>query len=125
MYFEKLALEVNAAAAGLEIVRPAVLRGRSGMDQRFTFVAKDEGGTYAFDLYTEVTEKEVLRTYMKKLDTGAEAHIICLKGRPTVEASELASYYSLGLMGPGKVEDFFRTKVSPRVAAPEPIRARA
>ena len=38
MYYEKLALEVGATVAGLNVVKPAVIRGESGVDQRFAFV---------------------------------------------------------------------------------------
>jgi hypothetical protein len=125
MYFEKLALEVNAVAAGLQVVKPATVRGRSGDDQRFAFVASDGSSTYAFEIFPEVSEKEVLRTYVKKLDAGVQACIVCLKGRPSVEASELACYYGIEVMGPGKVGDFFSRKVTPPAKVVEPLRATA
>jgi hypothetical protein len=111
MYYEKLALEVNAAASGLDVVKPAQLKGKSGIDQKFTFVAADGTTMYAFDIYPQVDEKEVLRTYLKKLDTGAETFIICLQGKPTPEAGALARQYGVEVLGPGSVGDFFNKKI--------------
>jgi len=112
MYFEKLALEVNAAASGLDVVKPAVIRGRSGIDQRFTFLAAEGTTMYAFDLYPQVSEKEVLKTYLKRLDTGAETYIVCLQGRPTLEAAFLARKFGIEVLGPGSVGDFFGEKIT-------------
>ena len=112
MYYEKLALEVNAAASGLDVVKPALLKGKSGIDQKFTFVAADGDTFYAFDIYPEVDEKEVLRTYLKKTDTGAETFIVCLQGKPTPEAGLLARQYGVEVLGPGSVGDFFNKKIT-------------
>jgi hypothetical protein len=119
LYFEKLALEVNAAASGLDVVKPAVLKGRSGIDQRFTFLASDGPVMYAFDIYPEVYEEEVMRTYLKKLDTGAETYIVCLQGRPTVGAAELARKYGVEVLGPGSVGDLFSKKITEQLIAVE------
>jgi len=119
LYFEKLALEVNAAASGLDVVKPAVLKGRSGTDQKFTFLATDGPVMYAFDIYPEVYEKEVMRTYLKKLDTGAETYIVCLQGRPTIEAAELARRYGIEVLGPGSVGDLFSSKITEQLRAVE------
>jgi hypothetical protein len=123
MYYEKLALEVNAAASGLNVIKPAILKGKSEYDQKFTFVAVDETSTYAFDIYPEVGEREVMRTYLKKLDTGAETYIVCLQGKPTPEAAALASEYGLGMLGPGSVGDFFNQRITQQLRAiAEPMR---
>jgi len=111
MYYEKLALEVNAQASGLTVVRPAVLRGESGSDQRFTVVATGNGSTYAFDISQALDEDQILRTYMKQLDTGARTFIVGMGGRPTPRAVELAQSYGIGLLGPGDVEEFFSKRL--------------
>jgi hypothetical protein len=117
MYYEKLALEVNAAASGLTVVKPAAIAGASGIDQKFTSVAADGPTSYAFDVYPEVTEKEVLKTYIKKLDTGAETYIVCLQGKSTPEAARLAREYGIDLLGPGNVGDFFSAKITQQLRA--------
>lgn len=117
MYYEKLALEVNAAASGLSVVKPASVKGKSGLDQKFTFVATDGTSTYAFDLYPEVGEKEVLRTYLKELDTGAETYMVCLQGKPTPEAADLAREYGLEVLGPGSVGEFFNKRIIQQLRA--------
>jgi len=123
MYYEKLALEVNAGASGLTVIKPAVLTGKSGYDQKFTFVATDGASNYAFDIYTEVSEREVMRSYLKKLDTGAETYVVCLQGRLTPEAAALAREYGLGVLGPGSVGDFFNKRITQQLRAmAQPLR---
>jgi hypothetical protein len=123
MYYEKLALEVGATVAGLDVVKPAVLRGESGAEQRFTFVASDSSGTYAFDIYNEVKEVEVLRTYIKKMDTGANAYVVCLSGRPDAKAKELARNYGIDVLGPMEVGDFFSSRIAQFIRSPKALRS--
>jgi predicted RecB family endonuclease len=122
MYYEKLALEVGATVAGLDVVKPAVLRGESGLDQRFTFVAGDGPDMYAFDVYTEVRETEILRTYVKKMDTGAKAFVVCLSGRPDAKAKELARNYGIDVLSPMEVGDFFSTRIAQFIKSPKAVR---
>jgi hypothetical protein len=117
MYYEKLALEVNAAASGLDVIKPAVLKGRSGLDQKFTFVAADGPAMYAFDIYPEVGENEVMRAYVKKIDTGADTFVVCLQGKPTPEAADMARSYGIEVLGPGSVGDFFNRKITQQLRA--------
>jgi hypothetical protein len=124
MYYEKLALEVGATVAGLDVVKPAVIRGESGVDQRFTFVAADGPEMYAFDVYTEVRETEILRTYVKKMDTGAKAFVVCLSGRPDAKAKELARNYGIDVLSPMQVGDFFSTRIAQFLRAPKTVRMR-
>jgi len=122
MYYEKLALEVGATVAGLDVVKPAVLRGESGLDQRFTFVAADGPCMYAFDVYTEVREAEILRTYVKKMDTGAKAFVVCLSGRPDAKAKELARNYGIDVLSPMEVGDFFSTRITQFIRSSKAVR---
>jgi hypothetical protein len=112
MYYEKLALEVNAAAAGLEVIKPASVRGESGRDQKFSFLATDGDTKYAFDIYPKIGEKEVLLTYIKKMDSGAETYIVSLQGRLPPEVAELARGYGIDVLGPGSVGDFFSSRIT-------------
>ena len=123
MYYEKLALEVGATVAGLNVVKPAVIRGESGIEQRFTFVASDGGDMYAFDVYNDVGEVEVLRTYVKKMDTGASAFVVCLSGRPGAKARELARNYGIDVLSPMDVGDFFSSRITQFIRAPKAVRA--
>ena len=118
MYYEKLALEVGATVAGLDVVKPAVVRGESGIDQRFAFVAADGAETYAFDIYTDVREVEILRTYVKKMDTGANAFVVCLSGRPDAKAKELARNYGIAVLSPMEVGDFFSSRIAQFIRSP-------
>ena len=119
MYYEKLALEVGATVAGFTVLKPPVVKGASGVEQRFTFVAVDGPETYAFDVCTEVKEVEIVRAYLKKMDTGANVFVVCLRGRPTPEARELARNYGMDVLSPMEVGDFFSTRIEERVRAPK------
>ena len=123
MYYEKLALEVGATVAGLDVVKPAVIRGESGTEQRFTFVASDGTETYAFDVYNEVREAEILRTYVKKMDTGAIAFVVCLSGRPDAKAKELARNYGIDVLSPMDVGDFFSSRITQYIRSPKAVSA--
>ena len=116
MYYEKLALEVGATVAGLRVTKPPVLMGDSGVEHRFTFVATDGPNTYAFDVFPEVGEVEILRTYVRKMDTGAEAYVVCLSGRPKPDAMRMAENYGIEVLGPKEVGDFFSRRIARRVA---------
>ena len=125
MYYEKLALEVGATVAGFSVIKPAVIRGESGTDQRFTFVAADGSQMYAFDVCTEVGQVEILRMYVKKMDTGAKTFVICLSGRPKPEAQELANCYGIEVLGPKEVGDFFSKRISQKIGAYMTARSRS
>ena len=122
MYYEKLALEVGATVAGLDVVKPAVIRGESGLDQKFTFVAADGQEMYAFDVYTEAREVEIIRTYIKKMDTGAKVFVVCLSGRPGAKAKELARNYGIDVLSPMEVGDFFSTRITQFIRSPKAAR---
>jgi hypothetical protein len=122
MYYEKLALEVGATVAGLDVVKPAIIRGESGAEQRFTFVAADGSELYAFDVYTEVGEVEILRTYVKKMDTGANSFVVCLAGHPDARAKELAKNYGIDVLSPMEVGDFFSSRITRFIRTPKAAR---
>jgi len=110
MYFEKLALEVNATSAGWEVINPAVVTGTSGIEHKFTFLASDSGKLYGFDLYPEIGEIEVLRTFIKEMDSKTSAVIVCLSGRPTEKASEVAAELGVRILSPAEIGEFFKSK---------------
>ena len=105
--FETLALEIHATKAGFEIIKPARCRGTSGVDHKFSLVASEGGHVYAFDLCQDVGEVEVIRAYLKKIDTGANVTLVCLKGRPNEEGSKLAKGYDIRVLTPADIEPFF------------------
>ena len=117
MYYERLALEVGATVAGLNVVKPAVIRGSSGVDQKFTFVASDKEKMFAFDVCPEVGERDIIRSYVKKMDTGATTFVVCLSGKPKPEALEMAKCYGIDVLGPKEVGDFFSERIVRQVSA--------
>jgi predicted RecB family endonuclease len=123
MYYEKLALEVGATVAGLEVVKPPRIVGESGTEHRFTFVALDDTDKYAFDVYTEIKETDILRTYVKKMDTGAKTFVVCLIGRPDEKAKELARNYGIDVLTPMEVGDFFSSRITQFIRSPKAARA--
>lgn len=117
MYYEKLALEVGATVAGLTVVKPPVLTGASGVEQKFSFVATDGSQTYCFDLCSEVGQVEILKTYIKKMDTGSRGFIVCLSGSPTPEAKEMAKSYGIEVLSPSDVGEFFSGRIMQQIRA--------
>jgi hypothetical protein len=110
MYFEKLALEVNATTAGWEVIKPASSVGTSGTEHRFTFLASDSGHLYGFDLYPEIGEIEVLRTFIKEMDTGISGVLVCLSGRPSERAREVAAELGVRTLSPAEIGEFFKSE---------------
>ena len=117
MYYEKLALEVGATVAGYQVTKPPRIQGASGVEHRFDFLASEGDKRYAFDIYNDVGEIEMLRTYIKKMDTGAETLVVCLSGRPKESAKELAENYGIPILGPKEVGDFFTRRISQLIEA--------
>jgi len=117
MYYERLALEVGATVAGLEVLKPPRISGESGVEQKFTFVAVDGPDKYAFDVYSEVREADILKTYVKKMDTGAKTFVVCLSGRPDPQAKELARNYGIDVLTPMEVGDFFSARITQFIRA--------
>jgi hypothetical protein len=117
MYYERLALEVSATVAGLNVVKPPIITGASGVNHKFTFVATDGTANYAFDVYPDLGQVEILRSYVKKMDTGASTYIVCLSGRPSTDALEMARCYDMDILGPGDVGDFFSKRITAQILA--------
>ena len=113
MYFEKLALEINATTAGWEVIEPPVRVGTSGVEHRFNFLASDSGNLYGFDLYPEIGEIQVLRTFIKEMDTGISGVLICLSGRPSERAREVAAELGVRILSPAGIGGFFKAEKMP------------
>jgi hypothetical protein len=118
MYYEKLALEVGATVAGLEVMNPPTLSGASGVQHRFSFAAAEEETVYGFDMYNEVGEIEIIKSYIKKMDTGARVFVVCLSGHPGPQAAELARNYDMVILGPKEVGDFFEERIARQIQGP-------
>lgn len=113
MYFEKLALEVNATTAGWEVIKPASSVGTSGVEHKFAFLASDSGHLYGFDLYSQIGEIEVLRTFIKEMDTGISGVLVCLSGRPSARAQEVAAELGVRTLSPAEIGRFFKSEEMP------------
>ena len=122
MYYEKLALEVGATVAGFDVIKPAIIRGTSGTEHRFTFVAADGPDAYGFDVCSQAGQAEILRSYVKKMDTGAKTFVVCLSGRPDATAKELAKIYGIDVLSPSEVGDFFCNRIAQNIRIPKPAR---
>jgi hypothetical protein len=119
MFYEKLAMEVNASIAGFEVVKPAAKTGNSGVTHRFTFLASDGSKTYGFDVCREVGEIELLRSFVKKIDTDVDVYLVCLSGRPSTTALNMAASYGIQIIGPKEAGDFFSKRIVQLMAATE------
>lgn len=110
MKFESLSLEVAAKTAGLLVVKPAVLNGKSGVEHRFDSLVSDGPRFFAFDFYDSVGDMDVLRTYIKKFDTGATTEIVCSSGKVTGDAATLAREYGIEILAPDQISTFFQPR---------------
>ena len=104
---ERLYLQVNATSVGWSEVRPAVLRGHSGIDHHFAFLAQKDQAVCSFDIYDRVTEIEVLRTFTKKIDTGVPVTIVSISGWSEQTAQNLARSYGIEIIGTNDIPKFF------------------
>ena len=107
MFFEGLALEIFATKEGFEIIKPAVVRGTSGVDHRFSFLAAKDGRMCGVDMCQEVGQVEVLRAFLKEIDTGATVTLVCLRGKPSDEGKRLAEEYGFRIITPADIGPFF------------------
>jgi hypothetical protein len=107
VYFECLALEIYSTRAGWEVIKPPTCKGLSGVEHRFSFLASKKGHLFGFDLCTEVGDSEVLRTFIKEIDSCAAVLLVCLKGRPTDSSSKLAKDYGVRILSPADIGSFF------------------
>ena len=110
MYYEILSLEIVASKFHWQRVTPTTLTGRSGVTHRFDFVATDGQRTLVFDVYGKLSETDVIKTYIKKLDTGAFAYIYCPDGKMTKGAGRLASEYGLEVLCSDTIESAFKAR---------------
>jgi len=108
--FEKLALEINATSAGWEVIKPPRCVGTSGIEHRFSFLASDSGHLYGFDLYPEIGELQVLRTFIKEMDTGVTGVLVCLSGKASERARELTVELKVRVLSPADIGDFFKSE---------------
>jgi hypothetical protein len=109
LYAEKLELEVEAANLGWKVVKPPRVRGNSGVEHSFSFLATSGNINYAFDVYEEVTDLEVLKSYVRKFDTGSIVNLVSRKGTASSEAQSLAKDYGMKILRPDEISPFFRS----------------
>lgn len=116
MHYERLSLEIIAARSQWQKVNPPTLAGHSGVLHEFDFVAKHGQDILVFDICGQscesdvLSETDVIKTYIKKLDTGVPACIVCLNGKMTEGAVKLASEYGLKILRSDNMESAFKTR---------------
>jgi len=110
LYYEKLALEIIAARSHWGVASPPILTGSSGVSHRFDFVAFEGDEKIAFDIYDRVSETDVIKTFVKKLDTGASAYMVCVSEKMTEGAGRLATEYGIRVLRSRSLESAFRER---------------
>ena len=110
MYYERLSLEVIAAKSHWQVVSPPTLTGRSGVTHRFDFVAMDGKDKLVFDICERLSETDVIKTFIKKLDTGASAYIVCLTEKMTEGAGKLAEEYGMKILHSDNIESALKAR---------------
>ena len=109
MYYE--APKLHLSVAGLEVIKPPTVPGRTGVFQRCNLVAEDGPRVLGFNIYPEIGTTEPIRTYLKKIDSGVSAFAVCQGRRPTDESRRLAMAYGVRITCPGGVEALFAGKI--------------
>ncbi len=99
---EKIAMIANEA--GFETRNSPVLMGRSGVEHTFSLLIICGDNRCAVDVYDSPGEGDVLRTYLKKFDTGASSYIVSLTGTPSESTMNLALKYGIGCFGIEEIE---------------------
>ena len=107
MYTEKLLLEVQVKRVGWRAVSPSTARGRSGTQHQFSFLASSGDLMYGFDVCEEVSEVEVLRSYIKGYDTGVAVQLVSREGRTNPVASKLLREYGMRVLTEADIVPFF------------------
>lgn len=119
MFAEKLTLEVGSTKLGWEIVKPRRILGNSGVEHTFAFVTSSGRINYAFDIYDQVSEVEVMKSYLKKYDTEAIVNLVSTRGIATPGAQRLAAEYGMTILRPDEILPFFSSalvETSPELA---------
>jgi hypothetical protein len=111
LYVEKLQLEIKASGLGWKPVKPPVLRGNSGVDHIFSFVASSGETKYAFDIYDKVTPVEVISSYVKMYDTDIEVNLVCPKGVIEDDARTLAKQYGMDIVTASEIGRLFESSL--------------
>ncbi len=102
MSIEKIAMIANEA--GCEIRNPPILMGRSGVEHTFSLLLGCGDNRCAVDVYDSAGEGDVLRTYLKKFDTGISSYIVSLTGTPSESTMNLASKYGISCFSIEEIE---------------------
>lgn len=106
-----LAIQVQADRTGWKRVDPPVLRGSSGVEHRFSVVARSERLISAFEVLDDVGVLEVIAGYASALDTKADVVLVTSSGRVGGGAGEMAAGYGVKILAPGEIERHFDRSV--------------
>lgn len=107
MYTERLLLQVEASRVGWNVITPPVVKGASGASHPFSFLASSGNLRYGFDIYEKVSEVEVLKSYIKELDTKASVQIVTPGNAVSEGARRLARDYGIKVLAENEVHSFF------------------
>lgn len=110
MSTERLLLEVESRRAGLEVTKPPVLTGASGVEHSFSFLGRG-ASNLAVDIYESITEIEVIRTFVKGFDAGVPVHVVLSGEQCTEGARRLAAEYGMRIMREEDISSFFENLV--------------
>lgn len=95
---------------GFFLKEPPELKGKSGVTHSFDFVVRNGNRFCAVDIYKEISPFDVLRSYVKKLDTGASCYIVYLSYPLDDEVSRLIQVYQLGCFYWEELAELTKTK---------------
>jgi predicted RNase H-like nuclease (RuvC/YqgF family) len=77
------------------------------VSHRFSLLATTRGVSYGVDSFSEVGGIEVLKTFIKKIDTGVNSVIVRGAASASEEAERLAKEYGITILGRDELGGFF------------------
>jgi hypothetical protein len=102
--WECLLLQVESEKAGYATTSPPAIKGKSGVTHRFSYLCSSDETKVAFDIYKNLSEVEVMTTYIKMFDTGAHCFIVNLGEAPDGPTTRLLAAYRIPVLAGVGVE---------------------
>ena len=102
-------IAAGATRIGWKAVFPPTLRGSSGVEHTFGFLARGSGLMHAFDFQELATEQSMVAAFAKKFDTRADIIVVTTSGKASEGAKDLSSVYEIDIIAPPGISDFFRS----------------
>lgn len=100
-----------------DVITPPALKGKSGIVHSFSLLLASKGKLAGVDIHEIVGEVEVLKTYVKKLDTGVSAFLVSTNGNPALETRALSEAYDVRIFTRSELDEMLNANADPSLPA--------